>query len=199
MARIPTDNVTIFPDGGFGVFRPKQGPSGTWHWGVDLAEPPGAPVYAPERMTIVAVWTDDKTAPFVGYGPAGVLAKALDGPPGQTHYHLLAHLDPAGWNDTGLREPVDASGGTSVLDVVLTPTKGETFEQGQQVGTISKLAHTHWEIRKEPIDSPATRGGNTFDPVKYVKTGALVMVDKPDPSDLSWLLWLALGYLVLKG
>lgn len=199
MARLPTESETVFADGKFGVFRPKQGPSGTWHWGVDLVEPQGAPVFAPERMTITHVWHDDKTAPFVGYGPSGVLARALDGPLGQPHYHLLAHLDPGGWDDNGVREGLDAAGNPTVLAKVLTPTVGETFEEGQQVGTVSNLGHTHWEIRIQPIDSPATRKGNTYDPLAYVHKGVLNMVTLEDPSDWSWLFWLGAIYLLARG
>lgn len=197
--RVPTDSVSVGPLGKFGVFRPKQGPSGTWHWGVDLAEPQGSPVFAPERMTIVAVWRDDKTAPFVGYGPAGVLAQGIGpGNIGQPHYHLLAHLDPGGWDDNGIRSDVDAAGVVIPLDRVLTPTKGETFEAGQQVGVISNLGHTHWEIRREPIDSPSTRAGNTYDPLAWVKDGSLNMVTLPDPTDWSWLWWVAAIYLLAR-
>jgi hypothetical protein len=200
MAQLPTQDEKVFAGGQFGIFRPKQGPSGTWHWGVDMVEPQGSPVFAPERMTITHVWHDDSTAPFVGYGPSGILARALDGPVGLPHYHLLGHLDPAGWSDTGQRLELDAAGNPTILGVVLTPTVGEVFEQGQQVGTISNLGHTHWEIRKEPIDSPETRKGNTYDPLKYVHTGNLVMVDLPDPSsDWGWVFWVAAIWLLSRG
>lgn len=60
----------------WGTFRPNQGPSGTWHWGLDIPARPTTAVVAPESMTVVEVWTGD-VAPFVGYGPAGVLAKGI--------------------------------------------------------------------------------------------------------------------------
>lgn len=193
MARYPVDNLILPAVGnGFGEFRPQQGPSGTWHWGLDLAQPVGAPVLAPERMKIVRVWRDNATPPFVGYGPAGVLALGLGTPGSENHYHLLAHLDPKGWDDNGLRE-------SGVLDQVLTPTVGEAFEEGQQVGTISSAGHTHWEIRRDPIDSPATRGRNTFDPQVWVKTGGgLQQVDRPDPSDSSTVFLILVALYLLS-
>src|SRR5260221_13339069 len=119
-------------DAGYGVFRANQGPNGTWHWGIDIATPTTTPVVAPERMSIKFVWTDNATAPFVGYGPAGVLALGQSGA-----YHLLAHLDPSGWSDAS------------------RATKGPTIQKGEGVGFPAPtgsdgLGHAvppvHWEM-----------------------------------------------------
>lgn len=151
----------------WGTFRPNQGPSGTWHWGLDIPARPTTAVVAPESMTVVEVWTGD-VAPFVGYGPAGVLAKGDSGV-----YHLLAHLDPLAWTDDN------------------RPTKGQRFDVGEQVGfpspTVSP-SHVHWEVRIKPIDSPATRGGNTLDPRAWRNGIATPKVGAP--SGVPW--WLVL-------
>lgn len=132
---------------GYGDFRAKQvdtstGRPGVWHWGLDLANAIGADVDAPEDMTITHVWTDNETAPFVGYGPGGVLGRGASG-----LYHLLAHMDP-------------------------TVAVGNVVQAGDVVGHTGELAgitpHCHWEVRVKPIDSPATRKGNTLDPRSWL-------------------------------
>lgn len=149
----------------FGVFRRKDG---KWHWGVDIAAAPGGAVVAPEDLEVVRVWTAD-VVPFVGYGPGGVLARGLETPGGP--YHLIAHLD-AG-------------------DV---PTVGEIIDEGSPVGVVSSLAHVHWEIRREPLDSPSTRSSNTYDPVAWVAGRGLV-----EKSRGAGILWLALAlYLISR-
>lgn len=140
----------------YGSFRAQQGPSGTWHWGVDLPAATDTAVVAPERMTIAYVWTDNTTAPFAGYGPAGVLAQGKSG-----RWHLLAHLDPKAWTAEGAAPPA--------------PQK--VYEKGEQVGFPSPTGgegvgtaqpHTHWEVRVNPIDAPSTRKANTLDPIAWL-------------------------------
>jgi murein DD-endopeptidase MepM/ murein hydrolase activator NlpD len=140
---------------GFGAFRPHQGANGTWHWGLDLVQSPSddVGVVAPEHSTCVEVWLNNTTAPFVGYGPGGVLLKGDSGV-----YHLLGHLDPSAWSQTS------------------RPTIGQVYERGQWVGHTaptgsdgvgSATPHVHWEVRVQPIDSPSTRKGNTLDPIDW--------------------------------
>lgn len=138
----------------YGAFRKSQGPNGTWHWGVDLRRDPDDDVVSPERAVVEAVWNDNATAPFVGYGPGGVLLRGSSG-----IYHLLGHLDPGAWSASS------------------RPTKGQVFEKGQFIGhtaptgspgVFQAAPHVHWEVRVKPIDSPATRQNNTLDPLKWL-------------------------------
>jgi hypothetical protein len=168
-------------DLGWKTFRPKQGPSGTWHWGLDLPtaslRPSGnaTPVVAPERLKVVHVWTNNTTPPFVGYGPAGVLGLGDSGV-----YHLLAHLDPTAWSSGAV------------------PKRAEVYEPGEYIGLVDpKQAHVHWEVRIEPIDSPDTRAGNTIDPIRWVRGESRVLRDDP-PSSGGGVIWL-LGLLLLAG
>jgi len=118
------------------------------HWGVDLGGVAGTQVVAPEDLLVVRTWLDDATPPFVGYGPGGVLARGTDiALPGK-RYHLLAHLDPSD-----------------------LPEVNRPIREGAHVGVMSDVAHVHWEIRREPIDDPATRQGNTIDPIRWVDSG----------------------------
>jgi len=142
MSRYPIKGVVGTP---FGVFRQADG---KWHWGVDIAAQPGTQVVAPEAMEVVRVWSDE-SPPFAGYGPGGVLARAVALP---QRYHLLAHLAPSG----------------------ALVSAGDVVAEGAGVGEVSSLAHVHWEMRREAIDSPESRPRNTFDPVVWVRTGQLV-------------------------
>ena len=163
MSRYPITGVIGTP---FGVFRRTDG---KWHWGVDIAAARGTEVVAPEDVEVVRVWEDDKTPPFVGYGPGGVLARAIAPP---QRYHLLAHLAP------GQQASV-----------------GDIIHEGERIGEISAVGHVHWEIRREPVDGPDTRPRNTYDPVLWVATGALV--EKSRGGGL--FVWLLLWWLVSRG
>lgn len=151
---------------GYGVFRPRQGPHGTWHWGLDIPFDPvthGA-VAAPEHMVITHVWTDDRTPPFVGYGPAGVVGQGASGV-----FHLLGHLDIEGF----------------------AVTVGQTFEAGELVAMDSKLVgHVHWEVRTKAVDEgPATRAAFTINPVLWMGAQSVMLSKAPG---LPWWVW-ALG------
>jgi murein DD-endopeptidase MepM/ murein hydrolase activator NlpD len=131
------------------------------------------------------VWSDNVTPPFVGYGPAGVLAQGDSGV-----YHLLGHLDPAGWTDAS------------------RPTKGQRFDVGEEIGFPAPTGspgvgaakpHVHWEVRVEPIDSPATRGGNTLDPVQWARGfSSSTRVGAPAADGLWFLVLFGLWYLTRK-
>lgn len=165
-------------DLGWKTFRPQQGPSGTWHWGLDLGSKSGKatePVVAPERMKIANVWTNDTTPPFTGYGPAGVLAQGDSGV-----YHLLAHLDPTAWSSAS------------------QPKRGEVFESGEYLGLMnpkvgSSPAHVHWEVRIKPIDSPDTRPGNTVDPIRWLRGESRVLRETPAGGGFPWWILLVIG------
>src|SRR5260221_11999215 len=88
MSRYPVDHVDVAS--GYGYRQDPRGgllPQG--HWGLDLVDQAGAPVRAPEPMTVTAVWTDDKTPPYVGYGPGGIEGQGSSG-----LFHLLGHMEP---------------------------------------------------------------------------------------------------------
>ena len=137
MARYPVDSISLAS--GYGP-RIVKGAAQN-HYGYDLAGATGTPVVAPESMVITRVWSDDKTPPFVGYGPGGVEGLGDSGV-----YHLLAHLDP----------------GTISVEV------GEPVDEGANVGNMSALRHVHWEVRLREIDSPSTREANTLVPNWWV-------------------------------
>jgi murein DD-endopeptidase MepM/ murein hydrolase activator NlpD len=123
-------------------------------------------------MSVVAVWTTNDKAPFVGYGPAGVLAKGDSG-----IYHLLAHLDPTAWSDDN------------------RPTIGQRYDVGEQVGFPSRdvaPSHVHWEVRIKPIDSPDTRGGNTLDPLQWANGFSVTKAGAPSGGIPWWLVVLVL-------
>lgn len=158
---------------GYGAFRPKQGEHGTWHWGVDLPNPPTNDVVAPEKATIVQWWKNNTSPNFAGYGPGGVLLKGQSG-----LFHLLGHLDPSAssWS-TGL-----------------------TFQPGERVGQTAPtgsagvggaIPHVHWEVRIEPIDSPSTREGNTLDPLDWSKGVGTTLPLPPKSKGDGWI-WLFL-------
>jgi len=169
---------------GYGAFRPKQG-NGTWHWGLDLPAGASEPIISPERAVIVAVWTDNSTAPFVGYGPGGVLLRGLT----TGVHHLLGHLDPSAWSSAS------------------RPTKAEVFERGQLVGHTAPTGsdgvgratpHVHWEVRVQPIDSPDTRKANTLDPIEWVQGNAVTLTDTASSPGIPWWVWLLGAYALGK-
>lgn len=173
-----------YKDGrGYGVFRKSQGPNGTWHWGLDVPAKSTVPIVSPERSTVAYVWKDNSTAPFVGYGPGGVLLKGnVTGV-----YHLLGHLDPSSWSAASM------------------PTKGQAYDVGELVGYTAPTGsdgvgaaapHVHWEVRVEPIDSPATRKGNTLDPLAWLNGDAVTMAD--GGSSVPWWAWALLGIALSK-
>jgi hypothetical protein len=63
-------------------------------------------------------------------------------------------------------------------------------------------AHTHWEVRIEPIDNPTTRALNTYDPVQWVAAGgntatiARVLTVSASPDAIPWWAW-AVGLWLL--
>jgi murein DD-endopeptidase MepM/ murein hydrolase activator NlpD len=194
-------------------FKPADRPN---HFGLDLAGTAGDPVGAPENGTIVEVWghgsdgtradntsvADD--ARFQGYGPAGVLIKGDSGV-----FHLLAHLDPQGWDDSIVPLIITPM---IVLPkpVIKSPVKGDVVIEGEQVGRMpthvgAAQPHVHWEVRKQPIDNPTTRELNTFDPAKWVAAGGdtgklaeTTTVAKKPPGGIPWWGWLIIGYLFVK-
>jgi murein DD-endopeptidase MepM/ murein hydrolase activator NlpD len=91
------------------------------HAGVDLAAEAGTPVYAPADGRVTRVVRDaDVTPGWRGYGPAVVVVRDDDGA-----YHVLSHL---------------------ASDVHL-PARGDVVRAGARVGSVSRLAHVHWEVR----------------------------------------------------
>jgi murein DD-endopeptidase MepM/ murein hydrolase activator NlpD len=91
------------------------------HAGVDLAARPGTPVVAPADGRVTRVVRDaDATPGWRGYGPAVVVVRDDDGA-----YHVMAHLAP---------------------DVHLA-NRGDVVRAGARIGTVSRLAHVHWEVR----------------------------------------------------
>ena len=79
---------------------------------------------------------------LAGYGPGAVLARGASG-----LVHVLGHLD-----DGAL------------------PAVGAELAEGATVGTISRVGHVHWEVRK-PDAYPwprATRGADTADPAVWL-------------------------------
>lgn len=170
MARYPVDSISLAS--GYG-YRLKAGAQ-QGHWGYDLAGPAGTKVKAPEPMTITRVWTDDKTPPFVGYGPGGVEGLGASGV-----YHLLAHLEPSSI-------PVDV---------------GEEVWEGEVLGEMSQLAHVHWEVRMREVDDPSTREANTLVPLAWITATIAgkrwTAADIARPGSSGWivllLLWLLAG------
>ncbi len=172
MARYPVDSIHLASGYGYRLVRGAQ----QGHWGYDLSGDEGTSVKAPEPMTVTRVWLDDKTPPFVGYGPGGVEALGRSGV-----YHLLAHLDPS----------------TIPVEV------GESVWEGESVGQMSSLRHVHWEVRQQEIDSPSTREGNTIVPLAWmtaVNAGWTAAQGTPlkIARGPSGLLWLALILLIAR-
>jgi murein DD-endopeptidase MepM/ murein hydrolase activator NlpD len=94
------------------------------HAGVDLAAARGTPVYAPADGRVVGVVADaDATPGWRGYGPAVVVMRDDDGA-----HHVIAHV---------------------ARDAHL-PARGDIVRSGARIGTVSSLAHVHWEVRALP-------------------------------------------------
>lgn len=190
------------------------------HFGLDLIGPGGEvhAVGAPEDCSVVAVYgggsdggrADNTTAPapFDGYGPAGVLVKGKSGV-----FHLLAHMDPQGWDVDATASSLGPSGETPTLDhptdVMDPPTKSRTYLEGQQIGRMAPHVgksgpHTHWEVRQTPIDDPSTRALNTFDPDQWVSADgdvtkiARVLTVTAKRDDIPWWVWAIGLYLLSK-
>lgn len=155
MARWPVDAPRTTPHGAYAYPRRRRD-----HHGVDLAGARGTVVYAPEAMTVIAVGRGLSTSGkrtgtvtrsgdalavgvgLAGYGPGAVLARGASG-----LVHVLGHLD-----DGAL------------------PAVGAELAEGATVGTISRVGHVHWEVRK-PDAYPwprATRGADTADPAVWL-------------------------------
>lgn len=150
----PVANARATPHGAYGDSSIPAHSKG--HYGVDLAGPAGTAVFAPESGTVVAVFTDDKTKPFTGYGPGGVLIRGDQ----SGYYHLLAHLNPLWWT----YNPLSSSTFTY-------PAVGRHYERGDQVGVTSSLNHVHWEVRRKPSYPDDQRDDNTLDPIALVEEG----------------------------
>jgi murein DD-endopeptidase MepM/ murein hydrolase activator NlpD len=91
------------------------------HAGVDLAAVRDTPVVAPTDGRIVAVHRDaDRTPGWRGYGPAVVVVRGDGG-----EHHVIAHLAPDRY----------------------IPPVGTRVTEGARVGSVSSLAHVHWEVR----------------------------------------------------
>lgn len=145
---------------GYGVYRDWQS---AWHWALDIANPVGADVVSPEDGVVVNRWDDNTTAPFAGYGPGGVLVRGASG-----WFHLLAHMN-------------------------ASVAVGDRVSSGEVVGHTGELprgSHCHWEVRRLPIDSPATRGANTINPIAWL-VGA-------DGATSRWLVVLGVAWLVSR-
>lgn len=155
----------------YGAGRPRSGPdAGTRrHAGVDLAAPPGTPVVAPEagRVVVVARSTPappgvsawPATPPWSGYGPGLVVVEGQSG-----RHHLLSHL---AW-------PVLVSEGAGIFE-------------GEPVGTVSHLAHAHWEVRtrlRRPSAAVMTHE-ITLDPLAWLDGRDVPLgADEPEPDDV---------------
>lgn len=151
--RSPTDAIRVTPHGGFDYQRATRR-----HHGVDLAGRAGTVVVAPEDLEILAVLRGGKlaSAPTVrgvglkGYEPAAVLARGRSG-----YVHVLGHL----------------------ADGAL-PSVGQVVREGATVGTISRVGHVHWEVRRaDRAPWPrARRGADVVDPL------ALLSGNRTQPS-----------------
>lgn len=172
MARWPVDAPRTTPHGAYAYPRRRRD-----HHGIDLAGKPGTVVYAPEALTVIAVGRGLSTSGkrtgtvarsgdplavgvgLAGYGPGAVLARGASG-----LVHVLGHLD-----DSAL------------------PAAGAELAEGAVVGTISRVAHVHWEVRK-PDAYPwprARRGADTADPEVWLAAArALPFQAAPDVDEL---------------
>ena len=152
------------------VARPRATPHGAYdyqralrrHHGVDLAGRPGTVVVAPERIEVIATGRGLSTSRtptgtversghrlavgvgLTGYGPGAVLAVGLD----TGMVHVFGHLDAAA-----------------------LPAVGTTLDEGAPIGTISRVGHVHWEVRK-PDAYPwprSSRGDDVYDPAAVIE------------------------------
>ena len=170
MARWPVDAPRATPHGAYAYPRRKRD-----HHGIDLGGKRGTVVYAPEAMTVIAsgrgLSTSGKRTGTVtrsgdalavgvglaGYGPGAVLARGASG-----LVHVLGHLD-----DSAL------------------PSAGAELADGAVVGTISRVGHVHWEVRK-PDAYPwprATRGADTADPEVWLAAMRALPFQAAPPVD----------------
>lgn len=144
--RAPVDAPKATPHGAYAYWRAK---SRRRHAGVDLGGKRGTRVVAPEDLRVLAVLrggalTSDPSVRGVGltgYEPEAILARGASG-----MVHVLGHLE-----------------GVTV-DV------GDQVGEGDQVGTISRAAHVHWEVRK-PDRAPwprSSRLDDTLDPLAWL-------------------------------
>lgn len=141
--RLPVDVKRVGPTGNYGDYRAKARRT---HWGLDLQGPRGTPVYAPERMVVRVTMSGGKYthAGYRGVKLTGYEPAAVlaDGESGVVH--VLGHLEPQNF--------------------------AATYEEGEQVGTIGRPGHVHWEVRKlERKPWPrATRKDDTLDPLAWL-------------------------------
>lgn len=144
----PPATILTSPGGRYGAVRA----GGRQHWGLDIAGKAGAPVAAPESLTIEHVATDNVTPPLSGYGPGAVLGRGASG-----QWHVLGHLDPATWSG---------------------PVVGRVYAEGEWVGNMAPIKgpHVHWEVRTVALPARgAARGLATLDPVAWLR-GALAPI-----------------------
>lgn len=140
--RAPTDAIRVTPHGAFDFQRATRR-----HHGVDLGGKAGTVVVAPEDLEVLAVLRGGKVTrtPALrgvglnGYEPAAVLARGRSG-----YVHVLGHL----------------------ADGAL-PGVGQVVREGATVGTISRVGHVHWEVRRaDRAPWPrARRGDDVVDPL----------------------------------
>lgn len=168
------------------VATPRATPHGAYdyqralrrHHGIDLAGRRGTVVVAPERIEVIATGRGLSTSRKVtgaversahplaagvgltGYGPGAILAVGLN----TGMVHVFGHLDDAA-----------------------LPAVGATLDEGAPLGTISRVGHVHWEVRK-PDAYPwprATRGADTADPEVWLAAArALPFQAAPDVDAL---------------
>ena len=147
---------------------------GVKHYGLDIPPIGNGPgqVIAPESGVVDAVWLNDNTPGFRGYGPTGILLRGDSGV-----WHLLAHLQ--AWNDP--------------------PDVGQRFDEGEEVGLIAvglkpsrfwRSPHVHWEVRTSPNLAPADRDTKNLDPVAWLDGKREVI------QVFEWYVWLAVGVCI---
>ena len=156
--RLPVDHLRVTPHGAFDFQRAARR-----HHGVDLAGRAGTRVVAPERLEVLAVLRGGKVASvpalrgvgLKGYGPAAILARGASGV-----VHVLGHL----------------------ADGAL-PAVGQVVLEGGAVGTISRVGHVHWEVRRaDRAPWPrARRGDDVLDPLSLL-SGNRTSSSTPGPG-----------------
>lgn len=171
MATWPVAVPRVTPHGAYAYPRPRRA-----HHGLDLGGARGTVVVAPEALTVLAVGrglsTSHKpagrvergTSPLAvgvglgGYGPAAVLALGASGV-----VHVLGHLEDAA-----------------------LPAVGAQLGEGAAVGTISRVRHVHWEVRRADAHPwpRASRARDTYDPAVWLSTvrGLPFAADGPPPA-----------------
>lgn len=174
------------------VARPRATPHGAYdyqralrrHHGIDLAGRRGTVVVAPERIEVIATGRGLSTSRKVtgaversahplaagvgltGYGPGAILAVGLN----TGMVHVFGHLDDAA-----------------------LPAVGATLDEGAPLGTISRVRHVHWEVRK-PDAYPwprASRGDDVYDPAAVIEAANRLPFSGPDaPPPAATSTWL---------